>query len=231
LEASFTRNEAGDTIASVTVNAVEYQFVSRHDPRKHAERFVNENFSDNVQGFVLCGLECGYSANALLLRMGDGQRLIIIEPDVHLFLEQARAVDLTGAFNDPRVTVIVNDKSDAVMRSLRVYLCNHGFDNIAFIVVPAYAKLFPAFCQELAAFFLAAREHTAASRQEFKASSAKLREQFFNERGQMGDIRTFFKKIAEAGLHRQLDLVEQCYLFTNMLMVYKAYPEATGVEQ
>jgi hypothetical protein len=231
LGASFTQNEAGDTIASVTVNAVEYQFVSRHDPHKHAERFVSEKFSDNVEGFVLCGLECGYTANALLAKMGHGQRLIIIEPDVHLFSEQLRAVDLTGFFNDPRVAVIVNEKSDAVMRSLRVFLCNHGLDNIAFIVVPAYAELFPAFVHELTALFLAAREQAIALRSEFKTSSEKLREQFFNEHGQMGDMRTFFKKIAEAGAHRQLDRVEQCYLFTHMLMAYKAYPETTGVEQ
>jgi hypothetical protein len=231
LQASFSRNAAGSVVGSVTRDGVEYQFVSRHDPHKNAERFVNEKFSDKVEGFVLCGLECGYTANALLSKMGHVQRLIIIESDVHLFSEQLHAVDLQGLFNDPRVAVIVNEKSDAAMRSLHVFLCNHGLDNIAFIVVPAYAELFPVFVHELTAFFLSEREQATAMRNEFKAASSRLREQFFNERGQMGDMRTFFKKIAEAGEHRQLDRVEQCYLFTHVLMAYKAYPETTGVEQ
>ncbi len=231
LTVAFMRNHAGEFVGSVTVRSVQYQFISDRDPRKHAERFVHEKFSDTAEGFVLCGLEAGYSATAFLDRMGSSQHLVVIEPDPVLFREQLRAIDLEKLLRDPRLTLIVDEKCEAVMHTLQVFLFNNGLDNITFAVIPVYAQLFSEFVRELKAAFLTLRERTTAMWEGFKTSSAHMRERCFNENGQMGSVKEFFRKIAAVGDERPLDLVEQSYLFAHMLMAHKAYSETTGVGQ
>ncbi len=99
ISCSFLKGENEHIAGTITKDGNEYQFVSRHDPVKHAEQLVDKVYNEDADGFILFGLELGYTAAALCERMSPEQMLIVIEADRVLFEAQIKAADLSALFN------------------------------------------------------------------------------------------------------------------------------------
>jgi len=107
LEVVMSRSgEVSGRIGSITLHSL-------HDPRLEAQRIIDQS---GPQGscYVLEGFGMGFAAEALLSRFPSTQ-IVIVEPDVPLFLAAAGCRNLTELFSSNRVSYVLGTGSiDAV---------------------------------------------------------------------------------------------------------------------
>ena len=108
-------NEAGKTI----------RLNSLYSPKKEAERWVKQYKFDNIDVSVLMfGLANGAFANAIMNKMKDDAILIIMEPDVSLFIFCLNNFDMTGIISSDRVELYIDRINDE-----NFYFCLHKVIN------------------------------------------------------------------------------------------------------
>ncbi|MFP4562950.1 MAG: motility associated factor glycosyltransferase family protein, partial [Spirochaetia bacterium] len=90
---------------------------SRHDPVREAERIIERNYAPEADCIVLLGFGLGYYAEACLERYPDAH-IIIVEPDVPLFLTSLDARDYSTLWRSARVTLLLDAAPGGVSTAL-----------------------------------------------------------------------------------------------------------------
>lgn len=90
---------------------------SRHDPVREAERIIERNYAPEADCIVLLGFGLGYYAEACLERYPDAH-IIIVEPDVPLFLASLEARDYSPLWRSTRITLLLDAAPGGVSAAL-----------------------------------------------------------------------------------------------------------------
>jgi hypothetical protein len=90
---------------------------SRHDPVREAERIIERNYAPEADCIVLLGFGLGYYAEACLEGYPDAH-ILIVEPDIPLFLASLEARDYTRLWKSARITLLLAAEPGGVTTAL-----------------------------------------------------------------------------------------------------------------
>lgn len=223
----FEVSDSGDVSGHVVTSTGIVRLVSQHAPARNGERFARGIYDDSVDVFVCVGLALGYNVNALRAIMNQHQRIVVIEPSWELFLAQVHHIDLLDFFQDERVHLLVDEDAEHCMMNLRPLLWSMHGARLAYICTPSYQNLFPQYVERMCAGMAQEQKALIEEKQLFIASCQDIRDTYFNENKQMGNLMDFFDRIGTKQEQRKLTHIELCYLFIKTLFFQKSYTEST----
>ena len=120
-EAEILESKKGDPTCSIGGKLLH----SRHDPKREAARIVEGNYSPEADCIVLLGFGLGYYAEACIESYSEAH-IVIVEPDVPLFLKALQARDYTPLWRSARVTLLLDPPPEgvsAVLNTLKARSC------------------------------------------------------------------------------------------------------------
>lgn len=82
---------------------------SKYDPEKEAYRFIKGQDIKEGDTVIVYGFGLGYHIRELLKIIGEKGSVYAVEPNVGLFMEVLKYVDLTSFFSDKRLNIILDD--------------------------------------------------------------------------------------------------------------------------
>ena len=91
-----------------------YTLHSTVDPWREAERLVETQFKENSNTCLVYGFGLGYHVDRLMEKMPDGADVLIVEPQISIFLVALSLRDLRHLFNNPGIVWAVGEKVNEV---------------------------------------------------------------------------------------------------------------------
>jgi len=93
---------------------------SRFDPVKESDRFVENQLSPSASLYIQGGFGLGYHSEALLAKTAN-EILLVVEPDLLLFLQALSLRDLTEVTSSGRVVFLVNREVEDIITVLEQF--------------------------------------------------------------------------------------------------------------
>ncbi len=93
---------------------------SKHDPVREAARLVRNNFPDNISCCIFYGFGFGYQIEAFIDSYPDTP-LIILEPDIPLFLKALETRDLSRIFSSKSISIALDTPVDSIIPLIDKY--------------------------------------------------------------------------------------------------------------
>lgn len=122
-EAVDTRD--GDKAVQINEDGKTVRLNSLYSPKKEADRWVKQYKFDNIDVSVLMfGLANGAFANAIMDKMQDDAIMVIMEPDVSLFIFCLKNFDMTRVISSEKVELYIDQINDE-----NFYFCLHKMIN------------------------------------------------------------------------------------------------------
>ena len=91
---------------------------SRYNPKREAERTIQKGFDGKGGCFVIFGFGLGYHPQCILEQIPDCQ-VIIVEPDIPLFLESLKSRDLKELLISDRVHLVLSNSPESVLNLVK----------------------------------------------------------------------------------------------------------------
>lgn len=90
---------------------------SRHAPRKEADRLIEASIRRDADCCIVYGFGLGYHVESAIKKLPEVP-VVVVEPDVPLFLATLRVRDLTGLFRQPRISFLLGTAPQSVSHVL-----------------------------------------------------------------------------------------------------------------
>ncbi len=152
IESSYTPDPEAEIISAVSgAPGLKYRgrfLTSSRDPVKEAARLVEAAFPEFVDIAVFLHFGCGYEIEALKQRWPD-TAVIVLEPQIPLFLTALHARDLTNIFSSPGITLIM-DSSPEILGQL---LNERHHESVKFFPLRNIARLHPEYLANVEEWF------------------------------------------------------------------------------
>ncbi len=91
---------------------------SRYDPEKEARQFIESKKIKPGDVVVVYGFGLGYHIQELLKSVGDEGKVYIIEPNIYLFREALKYIDLSSFISDKRLNLSLNNDIENICLKL-----------------------------------------------------------------------------------------------------------------
>jgi hypothetical protein len=135
--------KSGDNTLKVIHKDKEFYLHSKYDPTKEAAIWADSFFEKNHL-FIIIGFGLGYQAKALLSKMDEKDKLLIIEPFKEIYELAVSHTDIDNVINDKRVVVIVGDnKGSEIQSKVAGLIGQQSFTENKVFIGPNYDKLYP----------------------------------------------------------------------------------------
>ncbi|MGV8145766.1 MAG: motility associated factor glycosyltransferase family protein [Alkaliphilus sp.] len=95
---------------------------SKYDPQKEADRVVQGYSLESHKEIILVGFGCGYLVEAVLQKLDDSQKLIVIVVNIDVFKTMLKRRDLRQMLGDRRLKLIVDRRSTQLVNDIAKYL-------------------------------------------------------------------------------------------------------------
>lgn len=115
---------------------------SRYSPGTEAERWADFFYEKDKKLFVILGAGLGYQAKALLSRMGEKQKLLLVEPVREIYDLAKRSGGTDDLFRDERVIFYCSDDYMETRNVLLNILRAGLMADYKLHIFPAYKKIF-----------------------------------------------------------------------------------------
>jgi len=150
------------TVNQIQLNSVEYELIenrngtynissnrlsngllySKYDPVYEAQRWCEalEYVEDNEDDIILFGLGLTYHLSILIERFPN-KKFIIFEPEVGLFMQMIKIVDVSALLNHPNIKHIAVGKDDSTIEKFLVFVKKYCTFQYRYVRIPVYDKL------------------------------------------------------------------------------------------
>ncbi|MDK2903640.1 MAG: hypothetical protein PWQ93_1559 [Clostridiales bacterium] len=115
---------------------------SSYDPVKEAKRWADGVDLKPDSVVIVYGMGLGYHVDRLLERMGDENRLLIVEPSVGMFLRAIEAERVRQLLEDNRVFISVADDIKGMTFFLSQYIAYDKMEHCVFVDFGPYSRIF-----------------------------------------------------------------------------------------
>ncbi|WP_226670814.1 motility associated factor glycosyltransferase family protein [Metabacillus litoralis] len=130
-----------------TIKILNYYLHSKYKPLLEAKRIVDSSYKKNHL-HILFGFGLGYIANAMLEKISDTDRLLIIEPSVKLFEIAMENSGNSLVINDKRVEILLGTDTSLLGNKLNLYFQEY-MGRFTIIQSPNYPKIYPEFFRDV----------------------------------------------------------------------------------
>lgn len=141
----------GDKIIKYCKDGKETYLNSRYNPAKEAEKFIGEEISMPDEAVLtMVGLANGCFIREFLDKNHKNVHCVIYEPEVAIFMEVIKHIDITDIIESDRVFLVVKGIDDAhfgVAMSTLIQIYNRR--NNRHLILPKYGELFKEDCQAI----------------------------------------------------------------------------------
>jgi hypothetical protein len=115
---------------------------SSYDPIKEANCWANNIDLKQDSVVIVYGLGLGYHVEQLLKRMGDANRLLIVEPSASIFLHAVEMNWVRQLLEDKRVFISVADDQKGITFFLSQYIAYDKMEHCIFVDFGPYSRIF-----------------------------------------------------------------------------------------
>jgi len=131
-------SKSGDSTLKVYHKEQVYYLHSKYYPAREAETWAN-SFYEEGKLSILIGIGLGYYAKALVEKLGQDDRILIIEPYEKIF--KAAQDNSLAELNDPRVIFCLEKDKEMLGNILRSLIQQRFLQNSKVFVAPNYDKI------------------------------------------------------------------------------------------
>lgn len=134
----------GEKIIGCRVDNKEYFFNSKYNPQNEAQKYIEDEISIPDESVItMYGLSNGCFAREFLSKNKNNVRCIVFEPDLAVFIQVIRNIDITDILSDARLFLVVNDINlDMMEIILEKSLREFNKNNNRHIALPKYADIY-----------------------------------------------------------------------------------------
>ncbi|MBM7606237.1 hypothetical protein JOC75_004285 [Metabacillus crassostreae] len=130
-----------------TIKIMNYYLHSKYKPLLEAEKIANSSYKKNHL-HILFGFGLGYIANAMLEKISDTDRLLIVEPSLKLFKIVGQNSENNELFKDKRVEMFLGTDTSLLEYKLNLYFQEY-MGRFTIIQSPNYQKIYPDFFRDV----------------------------------------------------------------------------------
>lgn len=109
----------GDMVPELTLGGRRITIHSRFDPRREAERFINEAGAEKFDLVIVFGFGFAYHIEELLKIAGSESTVLVIEKNPLMLRKAFEYRDLTAVVSDQRLVLLVNPGEERIAEALR----------------------------------------------------------------------------------------------------------------
>lgn len=130
----------GETI----INSHNVYLNSRYNPTVEAQKYMQDMLKLPEEAvLVMFGLSNGAFAKAFLHMNKRNTHCLVVEPDIEIFMQVMRNIDITDLLSDSRVQLIVYGINDRMLEQLMYELIqSYNENNNKHIALPKYGQLY-----------------------------------------------------------------------------------------
>lgn len=115
---------------------------SSYDPIKEVKRWADNVDLKPDSVVIVYGLGLGYHVAQLLERMGDENRLLIVEPSTSIFIHAVEGERVRQLLEDKRVFISVADDQKGITFFLSQYIAYDKMEHCLFVDFGPYSRIF-----------------------------------------------------------------------------------------
>ena len=131
---------------------------SIYAPKREAEHWADKYNFDNIDvPIIMFGLANGVFAREMLLRAGKESAVIIVEPDLSLFVFCLYEFDMTDIISDSRVVILIDKINIETLQD--VIITKVGIEALGTQIVCIHPKMDEIYCEKLADFVNAVKKN------------------------------------------------------------------------
>jgi len=138
---------------SITIEAVKngrsFLLHSKYDPEKEACRFIKGQGIKEGDIVVLYGFGLGYHVRELLKYIGEQGEVFVVEPNIGLFTEALKYIDLTPFLSEKRIKLILEDDLSAISKIIAGLLARIQTKNGRLVIHRSSLELTPEWADPL----------------------------------------------------------------------------------
>ncbi|WP_198006296.1 motility associated factor glycosyltransferase family protein [Alkaliphilus oremlandii] len=121
---------------------------SRYNPIKEAKIWIEGITLENEDSIIILGLGLGYYLQDLVEKF-KGKKIIIIEPEIHIFYKSIKMKDYSRYISDDNIVFIINHDKYTVRSLIEHYIKNRKIKNIYFAHLPSYNNMYEEYISDL----------------------------------------------------------------------------------
>ncbi|WP_432662672.1 6-hydroxymethylpterin diphosphokinase MptE-like protein [Wukongibacter baidiensis] len=126
----------------ISLNERKININSRYRPIEEAEKWANNIELEDHSQIILFGIGLGYRVQKIMKKIGKTNRLIVIEPNVEIFLTAIENVDLSDAISKENVLLLIGEDEFYIKKKLGQYISMRYIDQLCFEYIPNYNIIF-----------------------------------------------------------------------------------------
>jgi len=158
--------QGSEKTIAVSINSTQKVFLhSSYNPQKEANAFISSIDIKGYQKIILVGFALGYHVEQLLSELQEHQKLVVIIINPDIFKKALQIRDLKRILSDKRLTIIFGQNEVTTIKSLEIYMKQHGNIRPKFIIHPPSLKTISQDFQQLKNILETIDTHTRSSLQ------------------------------------------------------------------
>ncbi len=171
LEYEVSLSQSGyPTLCHLSPNGNKKYLLSKYDPMREANRFIESLDASDDANFIVVGLGLGYHIIELIKSTSEHSRIVVIEKDKNLARLSFETNDLEQLLTHPGLTLIFSDQQEDVIAALEDEKVNFSLNGYQLVQQNALSEVNQKWTSELLAGI---KEIIQASTIEIKTQSAK----------------------------------------------------------